>query len=158
MIATDHQPRWALAHDANVKDWEGQDDRAHRITPARARNARRVDVVCCLDRCASAPQRVVTLSLRGAEVAAGRLEFEEQRLTGADDQQVGTARPDAKRLEDRGFDWRSPAAVRDVGPPRITTSAPPQVLDQRALQLGFGLLAASHFGSHVGRRQQRARE
>ena len=44
---------------------------------------RRVDVVCRLDRCASAPQRVVTLSLHGAELAAGRLVFDEQRLTGA---------------------------------------------------------------------------
>ena len=124
---------------------------AHRNTPRRVRNASAASMVFdSLDRCPSAPQRVVTLDLRGAELAAGCLKLQEQRLAGADDQQVGTARPDAKRLEDRGFDWRSPAAGRDVRPPRITTSAPPQVLDQRALQLGFGLLAAGHFGTHFG--------
>ena len=111
---------------------------------------RRVNVVDGLNLRSRALQRGVTLDLCGGELTAGRLKLHEQRLTGADDQQVGTARPDAKRLEDRGFDWRSPAAGRDVRPPRITTSAPPQVLDQRALQLGFGLLAASHFGTHVG--------
>jgi hypothetical protein len=45
MIATDHQPRPALARDANVKDWEGQDDRANRITPSRARNASAASMV-----------------------------------------------------------------------------------------------------------------
>src|SRR5882757_6430027 len=55
---------------------------------------RRINVVDGRNLRSRALQRGVTLDLFWRELTAGRLKLHEQRLAGADDQQVGTARPD----------------------------------------------------------------
>ena len=102
------------------------------------------------DVCTGFAQPLVHHALNVGDAPA--LGFELQRVTPAleDADDVGNAGDGADRLEDRALD--SAIAIRqgDMEGKHARACAPCEVLDHAALERGLGLVAAGHFGTHLG--------
>src|SRR5262249_13671417 len=102
----------------------------------------RIDFDCCCDDCAGGAHALLRVNLCGCQPAICGLELEREKLALIDDQKIGNAGDDAER---RGLDRRAPAAGWIMENEQPRHSAPAQVFEHGALQLGFKLAAA---GAH----------
>src|SRR5262249_4897898 len=87
----------------------------HPVPPKKSE--RLIDIVGGLDCSPGTPQRFMAFDLCRGKPAAGGLALDEQRLTSANDQQIGGASANAKRLKKRAFNCGSRTPVRDMAKP-----------------------------------------
>src|SRR5215471_4692983 len=76
---------------------------------------------------------LLCVDLCGRQSTMCGLEFEPVKLTLVDEQKIGNAGDDAKRLEDRGFNRRAPTAGRVMKHEESGDAAPAQVLEHNTL-------------------------